>query len=287
MLTEDVENTNKSMNDYVKDIEDAGNDRDLFNVILEIDASELLDKDRLKDLHQIFKNNRYQLLEDKIDVLKKYLTDNVPDVELDKKEESIMLEGNKLEEAISDYTDKFSVSFMAKIFAKMKDIGWDGKTETAEEYFQKVLDLIEKGKTQEKDVELESKLVEEPVEELADEVEETEVEHEEEAPAEDNIEKEDTEFEETEVDADEDKTLLDYLQDRIGQQLTVGELNSVLQSLFSRYNQVFLLASDLYNMNLDETQEVVIFEDEDMYTVKFDIIDMDEGIIEITDAIVE
>lgn len=281
MLNEDKSEEMKSVADFKQEIEKAGNDRDLFNVLLEIDATDLLSKEQLKDLHQIFKNNRYQLLEDKIDVLLRYLDEKVNDNAVTKKEESKAMCQDKLEEAISDYTDKFSVHFMARIFAKMKDIGWDGSEATAEEYFQKVLDLIEKGKSDNKEIERESKLVEEPVEEPV------EIEHEEEAPAEDNIEKADTDFEDEETEVEAEKTLLDYLQDRIGQQLTVGELNSVLQSLFSRYNQVFLLASDLYNMDLEETQEVVIFEDEDMYTVKFDIIDMDEGIIEITDAIVE
>lgn len=83
---------------------------------------------------------------------------------------------------------------------------------------------------------------------------------------------------------DTDKTLLDYLQDRIGQQLSVGELNAVLQSLLSEYNKVFLMTSDLFNKDLDKTQKLEITDDEDIYTISYDIVDMNKGIIEITDV---
>lgn len=174
----------------------------------------------------------------------------------------------KLTESIQDYQDKFSIKFMAKIFAQMKKDGWDGNVDTAEKYFDNVIAQLQSG---EKSIERESKEV----------VTESE-----------NIEKENTEIEiDTNTNKDEiiddEKTVLDYIQDRIGQQITVGELNSVLQSLFARYNQVFLLASDLYNMDLGETQELSIKDDNETYTIKYDIIDMDDGIIEITDADVE
>lgn len=86
---------------------------------------------------------------------------------------------------------------------------------------------------------------------------------------------------------DDDKTLLDYLQDRIGQQITVAELNTILQSLFSRYNDIFILDSDLYNADLDETQQLSIWEDEDNYIIDYDIIDVSKGIIEITAVNIE
>ena len=92
---------------------------------------------------------------------------------------------------------------------------------------------------------------------------------------------------EPEEEEEEGKTLLDYLQDRIGQEMSVGEFNAVLQSLFAQFNKVFLMTSDLYNMDLDENQELVVWDDDDMYTINYDIIDMDKGIIEITDVNVE
>lgn len=85
----------------------------------------------------------------------------------------------------------------------------------------------------------------------------------------------------------EGKTLLDLLQDRIGQPLSVGELNTTLQSLFGQYNKVFLLRGDLYSKDLDETQELEVDDDEDIYIIKYDIVDMDNGIIEITDVDLE
>lgn len=89
------------------------------------------------------------------------------------------------------------------------------------------------------------------------------------------------------IEEDEDKTLLDYLQDRIGQQMSVAELNTVLQSLFSRYNDIFILESDIYNADLDETQELIINDDMEDYIINYDIIDVEAGIIEITDVNVE
>ena len=112
----------------------------------------------------------------------------------------------------------------------------------------------------------------------------TEARDEDENIIEDDIPEEDAPDEE---DTDDDKTLLDYLQDRVGQEMSVGELNAVLQSLFAQFNKVFLMTSDLYNMDLDENQELVVWDDDDMYVINYDIIDMDNGIIEITDVNVE
>lgn len=95
-----------------------------------------------------------------------------------------------------------------------------------------------------------------------------------------NIESKKEQAEETE----EDTTILDLLQDRIGQDLSVGEFNTILQGIFGKYNEVYLLTSDLYNMDSDELQEVVIFDDEDMYTITYKIKDLYKAIIEITDV---
>lgn len=86
---------------------------------------------------------------------------------------------------------------------------------------------------------------------------------------------------------EEDTTILDLLQDRIGQDLSVGEFNTILQGIFGKYNEVYLLTSDLYNMDSDELQEVVIFDEEDMYTIIFEIKDLYKAIIEITDVNVQ
>ena len=90
--------------------------------------------------------------------------------------------------------------------------------------------------------------------------------------------------EENEEDEEIDNNILDLLQNRIGQNLTVGELNTILQGVLGTYNEVYLLTSDLYNMNPEEPQELVVFDDDDMYTITFEIEDMDNAIIQITDV---
>ena len=96
-----------------------------------------------------------------------------------------------------------------------------------------------------------------------------------------------TEAEEDIIEQNEEETdnnILDLLQNRIGQNLTVGELNTILQGVLGTYNEVYLLTSDLYNMNPEEPQELVVFDDDDMYTITFEIEDMDNAIIQITDV---
>ena len=90
--------------------------------------------------------------------------------------------------------------------------------------------------------------------------------------------------EENEEDEEIDNNILDLLQNRIGQNLTVGELNTILQGVLGKYNEVYLLTSDLYNMNPEEPQELVVFDDDDMYTITYNIEDMDNAIIQITDV---
>lgn len=107
-------------------------------------------------------------------------------------------------------------------------------------------------------------------------------------PGGDKIEEAEDDISDTEgveEEEDEDKTLLDYLQDRIGQKLSVGELNTILQSLFAQYGTVFLQVSDLYDMDIDEPQELVVWDDADMYVITYNIMDLiDEPTIEITDV---
>lgn len=96
-----------------------------------------------------------------------------------------------------------------------------------------------------------------------------------------------TEAEEDIIEQNEEETdnnILDLLQNRIGQNLSVGELNTILQGVLGKYNEVYLLTSDLYNMNPEEPQELVVFDDDDMYTITYNIEDMDNAIIQITDV---
>lgn len=84
--------------------------------------------------------------------------------------------------------------------------------------------------------------------------------------------------------SDIELTTLDTLKKRIGQQFDVGELNSLIQTTFNQYNQIFLMTSDLYNMNLDQTQTIEVNDDDKVYTISYDIIDMDSGLIELKDV---
>lgn len=90
-----------------------------------------------------------------------------------------------------------------------------------------------------------------------------------------------------EKDSFEQKTILDDLEDRIGQKMTVGELNTILQSLFGQYNKIFLLVSDLYNQDPDELQELVVWDDNDMYTITYEITNIMKDEIALTDVVVE
>lgn len=87
---------------------------------------------------------------------------------------------------------------------------------------------------------------------------------------------------------EEQETIYDLLCNRIGQTMTVGELNTVLQSIFGKYDGVFILGNDLYNADIDMLQDLVVEDDDDeIYTITFKVIDIDEGTIEITDVNVE
>lgn len=88
-------------------------------------------------------------------------------------------------------------------------------------------------------------------------------------------------------DKEEPETVYDLLVARIGQEITVGELNTVLQSIFGKYDDVFLLENDLYNADRDQLQDLVIWDDDDEYTLTFKVIDMLDGTIELTDVNVE
>ena len=82
----------------------------------------------------------------------------------------------------------------------------------------------------------------------------------------------------------DDETVLDELQNRIGVEMNVGELNNMLQTLFGTFNKSYILRSDLYNKDLDANQELVVDDDGDFYIINYDIIDIDTGTIELTDV---
>ena len=111
--------------------------------------------------------------------------------------------------------------------------------------------------------------------------------------AEEDREEEPNEIKEPEADKAEDKdelenkTIYDLLVEREGQVMSVGEFNSLIQSIFAQFNTVFLLQSDLYNVDPEETIDVVVWDDNDMYTITLKIDDIIESTIEIVNVEVE
>lgn len=95
------------------------------------------------------------------------------------------------------------------------------------------------------------------------------------------------EVEDTEKDELENKTIYDLLVEREGQVMSVGEFNSLIQSIFAQFNNIFLLQSDLYNVDPEETIDVVVWDDNDMYTITLKIDDIIESTIEIVNVEVE
>lgn len=105
----------------------------------------------------------------------------------------------------------------------------------------------------------------------------------------DNDEKENKDIEEAIDEVQDSKkennlelTTLDTIKKRVGQQFDVGDFNSLIQTTFNQYNQVFLMTSDLYSMDLDKTQTLEVKDDDVTYILSYDIIDIDSGIIELT-----
>ena len=274
----------------------------------------------------------------------------------------------KQEEAISDYQDKMSIEYMAKIFNVMRQNGWDGNWETADAYFDEIMKQIDPNFKEAEPEEQEQ--AEDNVEPLREESKEIKTENakywvetlgvnpydvnyelnpkaleiiekfkaagkldalfdyfaagvvdpfasetdylkyvadtdisdfeiyngkldeskklQEEEPDKNNIAINDLEEKDPHLNDDgSEKSIYDYLEDRIGEDITVGELNTILQSLFGRFNEVFLTFDEFYNQDPEERQELVVWDDEDMYTLTYQIKDTMEPTIEITDVDVE
>lgn len=103
--------------------------------------------------------------------------------------------------------------------------------------------------------------------------------------------KEEADGDESDIEDNEDEefptTVYDAIANRVGQSLSVGELNTILQSIFGKYDTIFLTYDDIYNIkDWDEPQELTIFDDGDMYTLtyKVNMKDIENPSIEITDV---
>ena len=174
---------------------------------------------------------------------------------------------NPITESLKDYQDKLSVSYMAKIFTQMRKNGWDGKVETAEKYFDDIMKQLDPNFKEKEEPVRESKM-----ENIKLQEEDNHTVQGDEAPLDDNDE------------LDDNKTIVDYIEDRIGQVISVGEFNTIMQSIFGKFNEIFLQTNEIYNMDPSEPQEVTIWDDEDAYVITYNIVDEMEPTIEITDV---
>lgn len=199
-----------SIQDYIPDLENASNDKDLLNVLDDMEQNKNLDTDMTTNIRQLFRNNRFMPLNNKVDTLIKYIN-----TEYGQKQES-------LTEATVIDNDKH---------------------------------------TNIEDNKIKSDIVKDTSE---------------------NVEDDDID---TSTDNSDD--ILETLNDRVGQQFSVAELNKLLQNVLGQPNKLFLLASDLSSMDLDRTQNIDITDDDITYVISFDIIDMENGIVELTNAKVE
>lgn len=199
-----------SIQDYIPDLENASNDKDLLNVLDDMEQNKNLDTDMTTNIRQLFRNNRFMPLNNKVDTLIKYIN-----TEYGQKQES-------LTEATVIDNDKHT---------NIED----------------------------------NKIKSDIVKDTSENVEDDDIDN----------------------STDNSDDILETLNDRVGQQFSVAELNKLLQNVLGQPNKLFLLASDLSSMDLDRTQNIDITDDDITYVISFDIIDMENGIVELTNAKVE
>ena len=199
-----------SIQDYIPDLENASNDKDLLNVLDDMEQNKNLDTDMTTNIRQLFRNNRFMPLNNKVDTLIKYINK-----EYGQKQES-------LTEATVIDNDKHT---------NIED----------------------------------NKIKSDIVKDTSENVEDDDIDN----------------------STDNSDDILETLNDRVGQQFSVAELNKLLQNVLGQPNKLFLLASDLSSMDLDRTQNIDITDDDITYVISFDIIDMENGIVELTNAKVE
>lgn len=166
-----------------------------------------------------------------------------------------IVEESKEDEDILDNLSTKTIDKVSKIIYNMIQKGWDGDINKVKDYYEKV---VEENKKLEEDEETEE------TNDLSNQIG---------MNTEQNEENEDTQ-----------KTALDLLQDRIGEELSIGELNTILQGIFGRYNQIFLLTVDVENMEPDESNELVVNNDGDIYVITYILKDILNLTIEITDV---
>lgn len=179
---------NKTIETYIEEIKDVSNDKDLLNILNEMEEDKSIENTFVDNIRQLFRNNRFMALNSKID-------------------------------AIVRFADKY-------------------------------------GNIAEKEVKTES---------LS------------------NNDKVNKDVSEDEADIDS----LEVISSRVGQQMSVGKFNKLLQTTFNQFNKLFLLESDLFSMDLSQIQTLNVDEDGVSYNIDYSIVDVDNGIIEIEDVSID
>lgn len=156
---------------------------------------------------------------------------------------------SKEDEDILDNLSTQTIDKVSKIVYNMIQKGWDGDINKVKQYYDKVVEENKKLEEDEDDNTQDQNIL--------------------------NINQEEDQ---------EETTALDLLQDRIGEELSIAELNTILQSIFGKYNQVFLLTVDVQNMEPDESNELVVNDDGDIYVITYVLKDVLELTVEITDV---
>lgn len=160
-----------------------------------------------------------------------------------------IVEESKEDEDILDNLSTQTIDKVSKIVYNMIQKGWDGDINKVKQYYDKVVEENKKLEEDEDDNTQDQNVL--------------------------NVNQEEEQ---------EETTALDLLQDRIGEELSIAELNTILQSIFGKYNQVFLLTVDVQNMEPDESNELVVNDDGDIYVITYILKDVLELTIEITDV---
>ena len=178
-----------------------------------------------------------------------------------------IVEESKEDEDILDNLSTQTIDKVSKIIYNMIQKGWDGDINKVKQYYEKV---VEENKKLEEDEETDDTGMG-----IDDQV------------AKDLSLNKTSDIYSNEDDEQEEKTTFDLLQDRIGEDLNIGEFNTVMQSIFGKYGQTFLLTVDVQNMEPEESEEVVINDDGDIYVITYVLKDLSSLTIEITDVFME
>ena len=179
---------NKSLDTYLSEIKDVSNDKDLLNILDEMEEDKNIEDTFVTNIRQLFRNNRFMALNNKIDAILRFASQIKDRAEKEVKTESV------------SNSDKVN-----------KDVADD----------------------------------------------------------------------EADIDG------METIKDRIGQQMTVGSFNKLLQTTFNQFNKLFLLESDLFSMDLSQIQTLQLDDDGVTYNIDYSIVDVDDGIVEIEDISID